>query len=303
MAELIGSCKKIIVEGKTFNSLKSVCDYYNIGYGKVKGRIRRGWNLLEALDIISKKKIINSNNLKGLCDYYKISYYSARRKIQKGFSIKQALGLVKIKDNGSCNGKLYIIKNKYNKKVYIGITTQFLDTRFLQHKRDSLRGSSTKIHKAMRRYGVDNFIIELLATSKNKHKLAKLEMEYIKFHSSIEKGYNTQKGGTLGKYGKGTKIKYKNRVFNSVSSLADYLKMDRTLVTTRLKLNIPLDKPYKKKCIKVRYKNKIFNSTASLANYLNISLSALRYRLKNNYCLNGTKQFTGTKGYYRGSYV
>lgn len=36
-------------------------------------------------------------------------------------------------------GTIYIIKNKINSKVYIGKTLSYIDKRFAEHKRDSLK--------------------------------------------------------------------------------------------------------------------------------------------------------------------
>ena len=95
------------------------------------------------------------------------------------------------------NGEIYIIKNKINSKVYIGQTTQGSEIRFKQHLKTSNTNQSQLIHKAIHKYGKENFYYEVLYTNiKTINDLNKLEEDTIlKFNSLIPNGYNMCPGG------------------------------------------------------------------------------------------------------------
>ena len=59
-------------------------------------------------------------------------------------------------------GRIYIIRNKVNDKVYVGQTTVSLKLRFQNHLSAARRGLDYVIGKAIRKYGEENFYIELL---------------------------------------------------------------------------------------------------------------------------------------------
>jgi hypothetical protein len=58
------------------------------------------------------------------------------------------------------SGRIYQITNKINNKKYIGKTIKSLSTRFYNHCYASKNGSTTYFHKALRKYGKNNFFIE-----------------------------------------------------------------------------------------------------------------------------------------------
>lgn len=91
--------------------------------------------------------------------------------------------------------KVYKIVNKVNGKYYIGMTKQTLIKRFSQHKQNAKIGKNTYLYNAIRKYGNDNFEIELLLECSNKEECCVLEIEYI---SKNKNGYNLAPGGEGG---------------------------------------------------------------------------------------------------------
>ena len=92
---------------------------------------------------------------------------------------------------------IYIIKNRINRKVYIGQTCQNVEERFRQHKKPStfkLRGTY-KIYNAMKKYGVENFYIETLEANIMPEKINEREIYYISKYDSYNNGYNSTPGG------------------------------------------------------------------------------------------------------------
>lgn len=90
-------------------------------------------------------------------------------------------------------GNIYKITNQINGMSYIGQTTQSIQSRFIEHKSDSKR-LNTRIHVAMRRYGIDNFTIELLERCPI-NKLNEREIFYIDKYDTYLNGYNSTLGG------------------------------------------------------------------------------------------------------------
>ena len=93
---------------------------------------------------------------------------------------------------------IYKITNLKNNKVYIGQTSTSLERRFSQHQTAAFTlGLKRPLYNAMRKYGIENFKIELLeevAVSE----VSEREQFYIKLYESfapLGKGYNATRGG------------------------------------------------------------------------------------------------------------
>ena len=94
-------------------------------------------------------------------------------------------------------GYIYKITNLINNKLYIGQTTKSLEWRWLKHQKDSLTYKyklETKFARAIRKYGVDNFKIELLETLTNctRKQLTECEHFWVMKLNTINDGYNVQ---------------------------------------------------------------------------------------------------------------
>ena len=94
------------------------------------------------------------------------------------------------------NGKIYVIRNYINDKVYIGSTTQSLSKRFSLHKSD-LHKRKYKIYNIMNELKFENFYIELveLFECKTREELTAREGHFIRLYDSVNNGYNTVLAG------------------------------------------------------------------------------------------------------------
>lgn len=100
---------------------------------------------------------------------------------------------------------IYKITNLVNGKIYIGQTTYTIECRWKQHICASSTNPDKKdynflLHKAIRKYGKDNFSIELLEEVPKKEDLSSREMYWIDFYKSCileeeNNGYNMTYGG------------------------------------------------------------------------------------------------------------
>lgn len=98
-------------------------------------------------------------------------------------------------------GKIYKITNKINGKIYIGQTMKSLEERFQKHcwgtSENDKYHLNMAIKKAIKKYGKDNFTIELVEEVEQ-NKLDEREVYWISFYDSYNKGYNCTLGGQNG---------------------------------------------------------------------------------------------------------
>ena len=94
------------------------------------------------------------------------------------------------------NGYIYKITNNINNKIYIGKTLHPIEKRFKEHCKDAFKERNEKrpLYAAMRKYGIENFHIELIEeTSINN--LSTREIDWINHYNAYYNGYNATKGG------------------------------------------------------------------------------------------------------------
>lgn len=89
--------------------------------------------------------------------------------------------------------KIYKITNKINGHFYIGYTKLTLQKRFNLHTKATT--SKMPIVSAIKKYGTDNFIIELLYEFDNKLEATNCEIRLIE---ELKPDYNIHRGGTGG---------------------------------------------------------------------------------------------------------
>lgn len=98
-------------------------------------------------------------------------------------------------------GKIYLIFNDVNDKVYVGHTIQSLNKRFNGHccysKTD--RSVNMYIKRAIHKYGRDKFHIKLIEECPIKE-LSKREKYWINYYDSYNNGYNLTLGGQDSNY-------------------------------------------------------------------------------------------------------
>lgn len=90
-------------------------------------------------------------------------------------------------------GYIYKTTNLINGKVYIG-----------QHKSQNLKdnylGSGKLLRKAINKYGINNFVKEIICICDNKNELNEKEIYWIEYYNSrnLKLGYNITEGGSGG---------------------------------------------------------------------------------------------------------
>lgn len=100
---------------------------------------------------------------------------------------------------------IYCYTNKINGKRYVGQTVRKLKSRHIQHisavnHRTSRYDNFSPIHRAIRKYGIENFKLEILHVA-DKYSIDMLERHYIYTLNTFVKnknGYNISSGGSNG---------------------------------------------------------------------------------------------------------
>lgn len=95
-------------------------------------------------------------------------------------------------------GRIYIIRNTVNDKVYVGQTHVSIKLRFQNHLSAARRGLDYVIGKAIRKYGEDKFYVELLEECLIEE-LNEREKYWITFFKATDNrfGYNMSVGGNV----------------------------------------------------------------------------------------------------------
>jgi group I intron endonuclease len=137
-------------------------------------------------------------------------------RLKQGFSLDRAISEEKyIPKDG--NGWIYRLSSPECEQKYIGLTKYWPERRFKQHKNSARKGSNKLIDKAIRRYGVETFFLEIVESQVPFSELAEREIHYIKhFNTRAPHGLNESAGGQLGGC-RGKPIKINGKSYKSIT--------------------------------------------------------------------------------------
>jgi len=93
-------------------------------------------------------------------------------------------------------GVIYKLTNTINSKSYIGQTINFTK-RMNEHRRSAINGEDYYLYRAMKKYGLDAFKIDIIIRCNNIAELNTFECYYINKYNTFNKhfGYNSTSGG------------------------------------------------------------------------------------------------------------
>ena len=195
-------------------------------------------------------------------------------------------------------GYIYKITCKDTKKIYIGKTESTVQGRWKEHCRAAFLEShgdyNFPFHRAIRKYGINNFTIETIDISSDPEELKEKEKYWINFYNSYYDGYNATLGGDGNcKYDYEEIVNYYLNHGNSITLTCQHFNIYDQVVYTALKSkNINYKNLPKQQCFNKRRKrtkilcielNIIFNSMSEINKYFNKSVHPNIRR-----CLNGT---------------
>lgn len=188
---------------------------------------------------------------------------------------------------------IYKITNIINNKIYIGQTTKSIDTDYL--------GSGNIIIKAVKKYGKESFVREILEILDDLNKLSEREIYWIEYYNSTDRniGYNISKGGNGGNLGDIVNEKISNANRESGRMIGNKLRKGITPVNKGIpmseeqkdKLRKPKSEEHKRKISMAKLgkstkkiiclnNNIIYNSIKEAALLLNLTASNITSVLK-----------------------
>ena len=94
------------------------------------------------------------------------------------------------------SNKIYVVENKQNGKKYVGKTSKTVEARFRQHVNEARARAQTPFHKAINKYGAENFSVCEVENGLTAEQAEKRESFWIKELDSYgSAGYNCTLGG------------------------------------------------------------------------------------------------------------
>jgi group I intron endonuclease len=150
-------------------------------------------------------------------------------------------------------GFIYKITNLITGKIYIGQTKHSVEKRWKGHKKTYRSYKSNQyIHKSMRKYGIENFIIEQIDIAHTKEELNMKEEQYILSENCLTpNGYNLKTGGYTNQWCDESREKLSKTKKAQNLTHSDELKQ----YWSEMKKGIPKSKEHREK-IGTAHKNK-----------------------------------------------
>ncbi len=180
-------------------------------------------------------------------------------------------------------GYIYKITCKDTNKIYVGKSESSVETRWKEHCRAAFLPShgdyNFPFHRAIRKYGIDNFIVETIDKTDDSEELKEKEKYWINFYNSYYQGYNATLGGDgQSKYNYDDIVNYYLTHNNSMVETCKYFQIYDQVVYAALKSKeidyknlLKRNTPKRNKnekifCVEL---NKTFNSMTEIDNYFN----------------------------------
>ena len=124
---------------------------------------------------------------------------------------------------------IYKISNDVNNKIYIGKTEFSIEKRFQEHCQDCKRErcKDRPLYRAMNKYGLNHFHIELIEETNSPKER---EIYWIEYYKSFKYGYNATIGGDGKKYLDYDLIIETYRQLKSIKETAKKLNINETSI-------------------------------------------------------------------------
>ena len=91
---------------------------------------------------------------------------------------------------------VYVLTCTVNGQSYVGITKMAVMRRVQKHRSEAQKGAGWVLHAAMRKHGVDSFVVETLAVVPDRASAGTMEQAAIvTLNSRVPAGYNVTAGG------------------------------------------------------------------------------------------------------------
>ena len=312
-----GTDKEIEVNGINYKSIKIACKNFKIkNYYKVYQRLKnKNYTIEQAFGLEPPPKKKSSTAIKitiggkkfdsqrSAAIFYKIDERIISNRIKRGWTIKEAYGLknkspdknkIFLKNGKKKQGYVYLISNKFNEKLYIGITIGSIIERFNSHMYNANKQSNkNSLEYAIWIHGSNQFTYKKLRKAPV-DKLGSLERYYIKkLKTKMPNGYNINSGGA-GVFGG---INYKipiiidDEIFFSLSDVARNLNVNVSTISARIRAGWSIKGAITKKIRsikKVKFNGIEYDSINHAARALGLKVSTVVGRIKSGWTIRKT---------------
>ena len=131
---------------------------------------------------------------------------------------------------------IYQITNDINGKIYIGKTERNIQQRFREHCQESIkeRSENRPLYRAMRKYGIEHFHIQLIEETDNPEER---ERFWIEQKGSFKNGYNATLGGDGKKYLDYDLLINTYKEIKNIHKVAELMSVDESYLGKILKNN------------------------------------------------------------------
>lgn len=141
--------------------------------------------------------------------------------------------------------EVYVITNKINGKQYVGKTNRTTAERMKEHKEEMHQSRSfhRPLYKAFRKYGIEEFDVEIISTNLSPQEASEKEIDLINELGTFSDGYNATIGGDGKTYRliSDEDVAYIIDLYvkekKSINSIAKMLDADQQTISRRLKDN------------------------------------------------------------------
>ena len=255
--------KSVTISGRTFSSLKAAAAHYGIEVGVFRMRLLRGDSPERAVGTTERARSSGTvkpvvvagkkySSIKEASASYGVKPAVYSKRIDRGWTPEQAAGFeeppkrtakpVRIETiRGTDYPKadagdylLYLITNTINDKEYVGITTNGLEARFRQHKYEAGKPKpAMALHRAMRKYRLENFAIELLCSDASNYvELMEQEILEIGKRDTLNRGYNASFGGEIP--ANAIQVEVEGKTYPTLASAANAYGVDPKVAQMRM---------------------------------------------------------------------
>jgi group I intron endonuclease len=128
-------------------------------------------------------------------------------------------------------GRVYLITNLINRKVYVGKTAQSLAARWRDHVKSARAGDTScrVLYAAMRKYSAESFCVSQLGIAQTEAGLGALERYWIcSLKCQAPNGYNIREGGQGGAHSEETREKMRATALRRPKECMDRIRALRT---------------------------------------------------------------------------
>ena len=179
----------VYCNGIKYESIFDFADAFSCNRIKIRQRLNRGWTPEEAVELHPPPPRFRNQN-----GSERDHSWTGRVQSSRGETVP-------VSQIGKYT--LYLISNENSSKEYVGITTGDIKARFRGHWHSARSNRQSKLYNAMRKAekegrSNDFRIQKIRDDAKNFDELQMQEYHEIKLRNSIEDGYNTAEGGSLG---------------------------------------------------------------------------------------------------------